>query len=227
MRVRERPRRTGRLAAERLRCDVRRRFAQGCPPCSPETRSSPSDPMRLWTNKRPRFGAFSSQPCGRLSRITPGERTFSSWSVRTDGHAHRAGRSPDRDPDHTAALKTKAAALEQEAHPGRPPLEDLVEFSAVEPNATALGAIVDLDALSLTHHKGNLTDRTWHTGGAGHRRTSSGWSSDHEPRPPISLTLMSTRHSCCGPTSQPHDRGCQRGPARTEHSGCVERRLQA
>jgi hypothetical protein len=51
-------------------------------------------------------------------------------------------------------------------------LEDLVEFPAVEPNTTALRAIVNLDALSLTHHEGNLTDRTWHTGGAGHRWTS-------------------------------------------------------
>jgi hypothetical protein len=51
-------------------------------------------------------------------------------------------------------------------------LEDLVEFPAVEPNTTALRAIVNLDALSLTHHEGNLTDGTRHTGGAGHRRTS-------------------------------------------------------
>jgi hypothetical protein len=51
-------------------------------------------------------------------------------------------------------------------------LEDLVEFPSVEPNPAALRAIVNLDALSLTHHKGNLTDRTWHTGGAGHRWTS-------------------------------------------------------
>jgi hypothetical protein len=50
--------------------------------------------------------------------------------------------------------------------------EDFVEFSSVQPNPTALGAIVDLDPLSLTHHEGDTTDRTRHTGGAGHGRYS-------------------------------------------------------
>jgi hypothetical protein len=51
-------------------------------------------------------------------------------------------------------------------------LEDLVQFPAVEPNPTALGAIVNLDTLSLTHHERDTTDRTRHTGGTGHRRAS-------------------------------------------------------
>lgn len=43
------------------------------------------------------------------------------------------------------------------------PLDDLVEFAAIEPNTTALGAVVDLDALPLTHDQiGLLADGTFH-----------------------------------------------------------------
>lgn len=48
-------------------------------------------------------------------------------------------------------------------------LDDLVEFSSIEPNTPALGAIVNFNTLSLTHHEGDTTDGTWHTGSAGHR----------------------------------------------------------
>jgi hypothetical protein len=51
-------------------------------------------------------------------------------------------------------------------------LDDFVEFPAVEPNTTALGAIVNLDALSLTHHERDTTNGTRHTGSTGHRRAS-------------------------------------------------------
>ena len=51
-------------------------------------------------------------------------------------------------------------------------LDDLVEFPSVKPNTTALGAIVDLDALSFTHHEGEPTGGTRHTGGTGHRQIS-------------------------------------------------------
>jgi hypothetical protein len=49
------------------------------------------------------------------------------------------------------------------------PLDDLVEFPSVEPNTSALGAIVNLHALPLTHHERNTTDGTRHTGSTGHR----------------------------------------------------------
>lgn len=39
-------------------------------------------------------------------------------------------------------------------------LYDLVEFTAIEPHAPALRAIVDLDALPLAHDEINLADRT-------------------------------------------------------------------
>jgi hypothetical protein len=51
-------------------------------------------------------------------------------------------------------------------------LDDLVEFPSIEPNPTALRAIVNLDALSFTHHEGDPTDGTRHTGGTGHRQVS-------------------------------------------------------
>ncbi len=51
-------------------------------------------------------------------------------------------------------------------------LDDLVEFPSIEPNAPALRAIINLHPLSLAHHEGNMTDGTWHTGGAGHRWAS-------------------------------------------------------
>jgi hypothetical protein len=51
-------------------------------------------------------------------------------------------------------------------------LDDLVELPSVEPNAAALGAIIDLDALPLAHHERDATDGAWHTGGAGHRLAS-------------------------------------------------------
>jgi hypothetical protein len=35
-----------------------------------------------------------------------------------------------------------------------------------------LGAIVNLDTLSFTHHERDTTNGTRHTGGAGHRRAS-------------------------------------------------------
>lgn len=34
-------------------------------------------------------------------------------------------------------------------------LDELVELAAVEPNATALRTIIDLDACSIGHHQGN------------------------------------------------------------------------
>jgi len=40
---------------------------------------------------------------------------------------------------------------------------NLVEFAAIEPNAAALRAEVDLDALSLGHRKGNAANRAKHT----------------------------------------------------------------
>jgi hypothetical protein len=51
---------------------------------------------------------------------------------------------------------------------------DFVEFPAVEPNTPALGAIVNLDTLALTHHERDTTDGTRHTGGASHQRGSWG-----------------------------------------------------
>ena len=50
---------------------------------------------------------------------------------------------------------------------------DNVEFPSIKPNTSALRAIVDLHALSLTHREGDTTDGTWHTGSAAHRRASS------------------------------------------------------
>ena len=52
-------------------------------------------------------------------------------------------------------------------------LDNLVEFPSIKPNTSALGAIVDLHPLSLTHREGDTTDGTWHTGSAAHRRASS------------------------------------------------------
>jgi len=46
-------------------------------------------------------------------------------------------------------------------HIGRT-LDDLVEFAAVKPHATALGAIVDLDALPVTHDQRDAADRASH-----------------------------------------------------------------
>ena len=51
-------------------------------------------------------------------------------------------------------------------------LDDLIEFPTVEPDTPALWAIVNFHALSLTHHEGDTTDGTRHTGGTGHRRAS-------------------------------------------------------
>ena len=42
-------------------------------------------------------------------------------------------------------------------------LDDLVEFTSVEPNATALRAIINFDALALSHYEGSIfADRTLH-----------------------------------------------------------------
>ena len=42
-------------------------------------------------------------------------------------------------------------------------LDDLVEFTSVEPNATALWAIVNFDVLALSHYQGGIfADRTLH-----------------------------------------------------------------
>jgi hypothetical protein len=51
-------------------------------------------------------------------------------------------------------------------------LDNLVEFPSIKPNTSALGAIVDLHALSLTHREGDTTDGTWHTGSTAHRGAS-------------------------------------------------------
>jgi hypothetical protein len=51
-------------------------------------------------------------------------------------------------------------------------LDDLVEFPSIEPNTPALWAIVNLDALSFTHHERDPTDGTRHTGSTGHRQVS-------------------------------------------------------
>jgi hypothetical protein len=42
-------------------------------------------------------------------------------------------------------------------------LNDLVEFTSVEPNTTALWAIVNFDALALSHYQSYIfADRTLH-----------------------------------------------------------------
>jgi hypothetical protein len=45
---------------------------------------------------------------------------------------------------------------------------NLVEFPAIKPNASALWAIVNLDALTVAHHKRNFTYRAWHSDGLVH-----------------------------------------------------------
>jgi hypothetical protein len=42
-------------------------------------------------------------------------------------------------------------------------LDDLVEFTSVEPNTTALRTIINFDALALSHYEGSIfADRTLH-----------------------------------------------------------------
>src|SRR5205085_4934430 len=54
----------------------------------------------------------------------------------------------------------------------RAALDDLVELTAIEPDAPALGTIIDLDALTVAHHERDLADRTGHSNG-GIRHTGS------------------------------------------------------
>ena len=46
-------------------------------------------------------------------------------------------------------------------------LDDLVELAAVEPDAAALRAIVDLDALPVAHRQPDLADGAEHRGNGG------------------------------------------------------------
>ena len=41
-------------------------------------------------------------------------------------------------------------------------LDDFVEFAAVQPDSAALRAIIDFDALPLTHGEGNVANRARH-----------------------------------------------------------------
>ena len=41
-------------------------------------------------------------------------------------------------------------------------LNDLVELATIKPDATALRAIINLDALTLAHHERNFADRARH-----------------------------------------------------------------
>jgi hypothetical protein len=43
--------------------------------------------------------------------------------------------------------------------------DDLVQLATIKPNAAALRAIVDLDALAVTHDKRDLANRAWHSNG--------------------------------------------------------------
>lgn len=53
-------------------------------------------------------------------------------------------------------------------------LDDLVEFTAIEPYTAALRAVVDLDALTLAHHERNGAYRARHSGtGIGHIHISN------------------------------------------------------
>jgi hypothetical protein len=45
-------------------------------------------------------------------------------------------------------------------------LDDLVKLAAVKPNAAAPGAIVDLNALTITHRKRGTVDRAGHRASA-------------------------------------------------------------
>lgn len=44
----------------------------------------------------------------------------------------------------------------------RTPLDDLVQLTPVQPNASAVGAIVDFHALSVSHKKPRIALRAWH-----------------------------------------------------------------
>src|SRR5688572_17542303 len=47
-------------------------------------------------------------------------------------------------------------------------LKYLVELAAIQPDAPALGAIVDLDSLALAHGQRHAAGGTKHSGGVGH-----------------------------------------------------------
>jgi hypothetical protein len=42
------------------------------------------------------------------------------------------------------------------------PLDDFIEFTAVQPDAPALRAVIDLDPLPFRHDQINIADRTFH-----------------------------------------------------------------
>src|SRR5688500_2557610 len=58
-------------------------------------------------------------------------------------------------------------ALRRRLRLRRAALDDLVELAAVEPDAAALRAIVDLDPLPIAHRERHAADRTLHGGDFG------------------------------------------------------------
>src|SRR3546814_13715379 len=54
------------------------------------------------------------------------------------------------------------------------PLDELVEFAAVEPHATAFRAVVDLDPLAIRHHQLRLVQWAQHESGRASCRERGG-----------------------------------------------------
>ena len=54
-------------------------------------------------------------------------------------------------------------------------LDDLVELAAIEPDAAALRAIVDFDALPFAHHQRHAADGAGHGLGIGHQGLLGAW----------------------------------------------------
>lgn len=59
-------------------------------------------------------------------------------------------------------------------------LQDLVQFAAIEPDAAALRAIIDLDPLALAHHEGDGAMGAGH-GWGGQGTLPSNWCFDAGP----------------------------------------------
>ena len=101
--------------------------------------------------------------------------------VRRHGrHAHRDGRYRSPSPNRAADRSCRRAAARRRSRPGagaggasgevlrrssrglRVALDDLVQLAAVQPDAAALRAVVDLDALAIGHHQIHLAMRAGH-----------------------------------------------------------------
>src|ERR1044072_2111610 len=143
---------------------ARRDFGRGF-----STRQGGLSPVSLRLSSRwsDRVGLFGSDAVAMLANRTPsGASSVAKFEHLREERLAPALLAAERNPVVVIVVVVAGAARDgSRARGGGVAFDELVEFTAVEPDAAALRAVVDLDALAVGHGQGGAVNGAVHWGG--------------------------------------------------------------